>query len=440
MSRDPEQAAEAGALPSRRRTIRREEDRRLIRRDRELEAARRVTEALFEHLTTETLVANALQTALDVVGAESGSILLADAESRQLVFRHSIGKSPVQVGTTIPWDLGIAGEVFHSGVPMVIHDAQADPRHFPGIDKLTGHETHDMITVPLKRWEGEPIGVLQVLNKREGRLDEDDVALLTIVSAIAATSIEQARLYQDAKLAEVARILGNIGHDIKNLLMPVVCGTGLLEGEIKELLESSSNIQAARAKASFELCREVIGMVRSSTRRIHDRVREIADCIKGLSAPPEFAPCQVAAVVESVFKTLHWLAQEQGVTLQVKELDHLPPIVADERRLFNAFYNLVNNAIPEVQPGGSVTISGRTEDDGKHILISVADTGRGIPPDVLRTLFTPRTISRKAGGTGLGTKIVKDVVDAHGGEVTVDSQVGVGTTFHLRLPLQPPGA
>ncbi len=143
--------------------------------------------------------------------------------------------------------------------------------------------------------------------------------------------------------------------------------------------------------------------------------------------------------MESVFKTLHWLAQEQGVTLQVKELDRLPLIVADERRLFNAFYNLVNNAIPEVQPEGSVTISGRAEDDGKHILITVADTGRGIPPDVLRTLFTPRAISRKAGGTGLGTKIVKDVVDAHGGQITVESEVGVGTTFRLRLPLRPPG-
>jgi signal transduction histidine kinase len=437
--RDSEQEAGLIPLPNRRQSTRREEDRRLQRRDRELEAARRISEALFQRLTTDELVAQALHTALDVIGAESGSILLADHQSEQLVFRHSIGASPVQTGTTIPWNQGIAGDVFHSGKPVVIREAKADPRHFTGIDDLTRHVTHDLIALPLKRWEGEPIGVLEVLNKREGQLDEDDLAILTIVSGIAAASIEQARLFQDAKLAEVARVLGDIGHDIKNLLMPVICGTGLLESEIKDLLNSSRDISTIKAKASFELCAEVIGMVRSSTRRIQDRVQEIADCVKGRSAPPEFAPCQVARVVDSVFETLRWLATEKGVALRSSGLDQLPPMIADERRLFNAFYNLVNNAIPEVQPGGSVTITGCAEDGGKHILISVADTGRGIPPEVLRTLFTARTISHKAGGTGLGTKIVKDVVDAHGGQVTVESQVGGGTTFHLRFPLRLPG-
>ena len=439
MSRDSEQEAGLLPLPNRRQSARREEDRRLQRRDREMEAARRISEALFQHLTTDELVAQALRTALEVIGAESGSILLADHQSEELVFRHSLGVSPVQTGTTIPWKQGIAGDVFHSGQPIVIRDAKADPRHFTGIDELTGHVTHDLIALPLKRWEGEPIGVLEVLNKREGQLDEEDLAILTIISGIAASSIEQARLFQEAKLAEVARVLGDIGHDIKNLLMPVICGTGLLESEIKDLLNSSRKIPTTKAKASFELCAEVIGMVRSSTRRIQDRVKEIADCVKGRTTPPEFAQCQIARVVDSVFETLRWVATEKEVAFRSSGLDQLPQIVADERRLFNAFYNLVNNAIEAVPSGGSITISGR-EDRAEHSLkLFVTDSGRGIPPEVLRTLFTPSTISRKAGGTGLGTKIVKDVVDAHGGEVTVESQVGVGTTFHLRLPLRPPG-
>jgi len=439
MSRDSEQEAGLLPLPNRRQSARREEDRRLQRRDREMEAARRISEALFQHLTTDELVAQALRTALEVIGAESGSILLADHQSEELVFRHSLGVSPVQTGTTIPWKQGIAGDVFHSGQPIVIRDAKTDPRHFTGIDELTGHVTHDLIALPLKRWEGEPIGVLEVLNKREGQLDEEDLAILTIISGIAASSIEQARLFQEAKLAEVARVLGDIGHDIKNLLMPVICGTGLLESEIKDLLNSSRKIPTTKAKASFELCAEVIGMVRSSTRRIQDRVKEIADCVKGRTTPPEFAQCQIARVVDSVFETLRWVATEKEVAFRSSGLDQLPQIVADERRLFNAFYNLVNNAIEAAPSGGSITISGR-EDRAEHSLkLFVTDSGRGIPPEVLRTLFTPSTISRKAGGTGLGTKIVKDVVDAHGGEVTVESQVGVGTTFHLRLPLRPPG-
>jgi len=438
-SRDSEQEAGLLPLPNRRQSARREEDRRLQRRDREMEAARRISEALFQHLTTDELVAQALRTALEVIGAESGSILLADRQSEELVFRHSLGVSPVQTGTTIPWKQGIAGDVFHSGRPIVIRDAKADPRHFTGIDELTGHVTHDLIALPLKRWEGEPIGVLEVLNKREGQLDEEDLAILTIISGIAASSIEQARLFQEAKLAEVARVLGDIGHDIKNLLMPVICGTGLLESEIKDLLNSSRKIPTTKAKASFELCAEVIGMVRSSTRRIQDRVKEIADCVKGRTTPPEFAQCQIARVVDSVFETLRWVATEKEVAFRSSGLDQLPQIVADERRLFNAFYNLVNNAIEAVPSGGSITISGREDRADQSLKLFVTDSGRGIPPEVLRTLFTASTISRKAGGTGLGTKIVKDVVDAHGGEVTVESQVGVGTTFHLRLPLRPPG-
>lgn len=67
----------------------------------------------------------------------------------------------------------------------------------------------------------------------------------------------------------------------------------------------------------------------------------------------------------------------------------------------------------------------------------MTDTGRGMPPEIRDSLFSARAVSRKAGGTGLGTKIVKDVVEAHKGQITVESEIGVGTTFHIRLPLDP---
>lgn len=195
MGPDFKRAVRSSRVSDRRSSSRREEDRRLQRRDRELEAARRISEALFQHLHTDDLVAQALHTTLDVINAESGSILLADAETKRLVFRHSIGPNPPQVGTEIPWSEGIAGAAFQSGKPIVVRDAKTDPRHFAGIDDVTGHVTRDMIALPLKRWEGEPIGVLEVLNKREGVLDEDDLAILTIISSLAASSIEQARLH-----------------------------------------------------------------------------------------------------------------------------------------------------------------------------------------------------------------------------------------------------
>ena len=406
----------------------------LLQRERELEAAQRLSEALFQHLTVNDLVQKALHTALDVMGAEAGSVLLADAESQQLVFRHSIGENPVPPGTGMAWSEGIAGSVFISGEAAVIPDAQRDTRFFGGIDRTTGYQTRDMIALPLKRWGGQPIGVLNVLNKRKGSLNKDDLAILTIISSLTATAIEQARLFEEAKLAEVVHRIGDIGHDVKNMLTPVVLGAKILEEELDAFFSRTPSTEVPGAQKSQERCDMVIGMLNNSARRIQDRVKQIADCVKNLSSSPEFAPCRLASVIQSVLDILGLQAQEKRVSIRLDGLDGLPEIFADERRLYNVFYNLINNALPEVPVGGSITLSGRAESD--HLRLSVADTGRGMPHEVLNSLFTPHTISRKPGGTGLGTKIIKDVVEAHGGTITVESKEGVGTTFYICLPLR----
>jgi signal transduction histidine kinase len=426
---------------NRRQQWRRHEDVKLHQRERELDAARRICQALFQHSSVEKLVEGVLSTALQVIGADAGSVLLADREAKQLVFRYVIGPgSDKLIGLALPWGKGIVGAVFHSGEAAVIGDVSQDTRHFPDVDARTGYKTRDMIVLPLKRWEGEPIGVMSVLNKREGRLDQDDVAILTIISALSAQAIEQARLFEEAKLAEVVRLLGDIGHDVKNMLFPIVMGAGIMHDEIRDFLQGKPALREDTAAQTLQkTCTDVIGMQRNGAHRIQDRMREVADCVKGLSAPPVFAPCRVLDVVQNVLETLRLVADENGVAIKLEGLGTLPLIQADERRLYNAFYNLINNAIPEVPRGGSITIRGKTSSEARAVYLAVADTGRGMPPDVRARLFTKRAISTKFGGTGLGTKIVKDVVDAHGGHITVDSEEGVGTTFHLLLPFQPPG-
>jgi len=425
----------------RRRAPRRQQDRRLLQRERELEAARLICQALSQHVNVDELVENALRIALEVVNAEAGSVLLADEKAQQLVFRYVIGEKAEQLrGTAIPWDKGVAGAVFQSGEPAIIGDVARDTRHFSAIDNSTGFKTLDMITIPLKRWEGDPIGVLQVLNKREGQLNKDDIAILTIVSALAAQAIEQARLFETAKLAEVARLLGDIGHDIKNLLTPVITGAEFLQTELNKLFGSLTAMGISGTQASQDLCNRVIGLLQDAARRIQDRVKEIGDCVKGLSTPPEFAPCRVAGVVDDVIKTLHVLADEKNVLLRADGLDALPSISADERRLFNALYNLVHNAISAVPGGGSITVRGNVVEADGLLHLAVIDTGPGMPSDIRNSLFTGRAKSNKVGGTGLGTKIVKDVVDAHGGQISVESKEDVGTTIHIRLPLQQAGS
>ncbi|MDX1411695.1 MAG: HAMP domain-containing sensor histidine kinase, partial [Nitrospirales bacterium] len=269
------------------------------------------------------------------------------------------------------------------------------------------------------------------------QLDDQDVDILAIISAFTALAIEQARLFQEAKIAEVVRVLGDVGHDIKNMLMPVLHGTSLLSDNLNDhftLLKDGKFPDLKGTEASSQV---LIKIIERNARRIQDRVKEIADHVKGVTNPPRFGPCRIGGVVATVNETLAYLANEKGVSICTRGLRDLPIIQADEYRLFNAFYNLINNAIPEVPAGGRIIVEGRFEDSEQAVLLSVADSGKGMKSDVRDRLFTSRAVSTKPGGTGLGTKIVKDVVTAHGGSISVESQEGVGTTFHIRLPLDP---
>ena len=247
-----------------------------------------------------------------------------------------------------------------------------------------------------------------------------------------------AQLLEAAKLAEVTKVLGNVGHDIKNMLMPVLTGTSLLEDELKEIFATVGQADAKARENSETTCAELTEMIRNNARRIHDQVREIADAVKGVTSAPHFVSCQISQVVEGVKKSLHVSAKEKGIALHVEGLHTLPLIQADEKRLFTALYNLIGNAIPEIPSGGSVTVTGHINDREGHVELVVADTGKGMPPEVRERLFTNNAISTKAGGTGLGTKIVKDAIDAHQGTIRVESTEGVGTSFHITLPINGP--
>jgi signal transduction histidine kinase len=190
---------------------------------------------------------------------------------------------------------------------------------------------------------------------------------------------------------------------------------------------------------------EAMEMTYEGTTATQERVREIADAVKGIVAQPHFEPANVNEIVEAVAKPLKIVADKAHVTLDLSGLGDVPRADLDRKRIYNALYNLVNNALPETPRGGSVSIrtsvvsaNGGAPDT---LQVVVADTGRGMPEHVKARLFTDQAVSTKVGGTGLGTRIVKNVIDAHGGSITVDSEEGRGTTFTLRLPLrQPEGA
>jgi signal transduction histidine kinase len=128
-------------------------------------------------------------------------------------------------------------------------------------------------------------------------------------------------------------------------------------------------------------------------------------------------------------------AQDKGITLSIEVAPDLPPVRADAARLGNALANLLTNALTYTDRGGRITLSAARSND--HVVLGVADTGRGIPLEYLPRVFDKffRVPGQSVpGGTGLGLAIVQEIVTAHGGTVTCDSQPGQGTVFHIKLP------
>ena len=407
---------------------------RLARR--QIEAVQRVSAALTSVSDLDVLLRQALETAMDVVEAEAGSILLHDPEQNVLIFRHAVGPvSDALLGTSLDLSLGkgIAGEVFRTGQGRISPDVEADADHVGTVDARTGYHTRSLMTAALKARTGSALGVIQLVNKRRGEFDAGDMAVIEIVSSLVTMSLQNALLAKEANLAAVARSVGEISHDIGNMLTHVLPYVETLEGSILDVRDQKPGAQ----EALEDFYREVRDNVAEGVQQVVTRTREIAGALKGEVAPVIFKPGRPFETAQRVVVSLGGAAQRAEVSLKA-EGDALLEASFDSHRLYNALYNLVNNALPETPAGGSIVITVAEDSDPAYYTLSVTDTGRGMPEEIRRRLFSDATYSSKPGGTGLGTRIVRRIVEQHGGTPTVASVVGGGTTFMLRLPKAPP--
>lgn len=430
-----------------------EELRRTIQeRDEQIRAIHRITAALGGIVRQQDLIREALAVSLDLVDAGAGSIILFSKEREKLVFTHVVGPTADElVGMELDPDQGIAGAVFRSGELRISEDMTAEKDHDTRVGEKVHYVTKNMVTVPLKSVEGDPIGVMQVLNKSDGIFTEADVNVLAILGAQIASAIETSRLHEKARLAEVVQFIGHIAHDVKNMVTPVHTGAETLEFMLDDMFaqleqmgdeldeERAAELDQISAEVR-EFYREMISIIIDGSTNVQERTREISDCIKGLISEPSFEPVDLNELVRRAMRPLSLVAEDSKVGLPADLAEPAPQVPADEKQLYNAIYNLVNNAIQACEEGDTVTISTGVEaggewPEGDHAWLRVADTGSGIPDHVREKLFTDDAISTKPGGTGLGTRIIGNVVRSHGGVIEVDSEVGVGTTMTIKLPL-----
>jgi len=422
----------------------------LSHRERQIHAVHAISHALFSHSTPDAMIRETLLQAIAVLDADAGSLLVHNPASDTLVFRHVVGPAAETLtGYTMPASQGIAGRVFRSGQPDIVSNlgSNAKGADFNGaVDAQTGSVTRSMATVAIKRPGASPIGVMQIVDFG-GDYDHYDLEVLEVIAGQAAIAIDRARLEQNSRKAAMVNLIGDISHDIKNMLTPIQTGVWTLDpmlGEMFSRLDAAcadlSAGERAKIEAATRIAREDYGWILQNAldaaERVQIRTREIADAVKGVSAAPRFVRADFNALVEEVAHSLRLVAHDAQVELSC-DLDALLPDVEFDRKLiYNALYNLATNALSETPEEGMVTLRTRAlSASDSNFLVEVSDNGRGMTPDVRASLFSDDAISTKVGGTGLGTRIVFDVVRRHRGYISVQSEIGVGTTFTLLLPL-----
>ncbi|MCL4477020.1 MAG: ATP-binding protein, partial [Nitrospirae bacterium] len=181
-------------------------------------------------------------------------------------------------------------------------------------------------------------------------------------------------------------------------------------------------------KDNPSLTREDMEVVLSAAEQMDEILSRFLRFARG----DEFNPSEVYInpVIKEVVNLTQHQAKNQRVTVEM-DLTKLPPVKADRGLLEQAIMNLVLNAIEAMPEGGTLTVSSRN-DDGYYI-VSVADTGQGIPEEIRGKIFDP-FFTTKGDGTGLGLSIVYNIVNIHGGDISFESNGGE-TTFTMKIPV-----
>lgn len=234
-----------------------------------------------------------------------------------------------------------------------------------------------------------------------------------------AEAIESARKLKDAeRLAAIGATAGMVGHDIRNPLQAITSDVYLAKSELDALPDSEGK------KAILESLVE--------TEKNVDYINKIVQDLQDYARPinPNIEESDLKEIVEKLI-TKNGMPSNIEVNVQVTE--EARKISADSYYLNRILYNLVTNAIQAMPQGGSLTV--KTERESKDMLITVQDTGIGIPPDMRTKIFTVM-FTTKSKGQGFGLPVVKRMTEALGGTVTFESELGKGTRFIVRLPPQ----
>lgn len=308
------------------------------------------------------------------------------------------------------------------------------------IDDLSQHSDLNVLDLPLRAparallvvpllYDGRIIGSISLRQTRQPReWEEAEVELAQAVAAQAAIAVEQSRLYQTTrqqaeKLLELDRqkteFFQNVSHEFRT---PLTLTIGPLESAVEHqqgLSYDQSVIALRNSRRLLRLVNQLLDLQRLDAGRMQSR----------------FRPCNVLNFVEQVVDAFRPYCEKKQIALLTCLAD-CPAVYLDLEKFDKVLYNLLSNAIKFTEAGGKIEVSLQSTDT--DCLIQVKDTGIGIRADQIPHLFdrfrqADGSANRRYEGSGLGLALVKELVDLHGGKVSVKSTYGEGTTFAIGL-------
>jgi signal transduction histidine kinase len=385
-----------------------------------LERLIEISSSLNSTLNLRPLLHRIVLAGKELTDTQACSILLIDRKSGELYFEAATNLPGIH-SIVVPMAGSVAGWVVQNGESLIVPDAQNDPRFdfSSKADEQSTFTTRSILAVPMVSRD-TVIGVLEAINKEHSaEFTREDLELLEVLGDQAAVAVQNALLFQQSDL------ISEIVHEMRTPLNSVIAYADLIR---RPGMTPEQSVQFA-------------GIIQHEAERISEMTNNFLELARLQSGRASLAqdPVDLSTVVHMAINVLKPQADEKQLVLSVDVPANPPSIMGDAQRLHQALLNLLSNAIKYCNSGDQVTISAWWEVD--HVTVSVADTGPGIPEDALPSIFerfyrVPGT-ERKVVGTGLGLAITQQIIEAHGGAISVSSKEGHGTTFSFTLPVHP---
>lgn len=320
-------------------------------------------------------------------------------------------------------------QVLRTKQPVVISDLDQEPEsHIAELPLRSASKA--LMVVPLLS-DGEIIGSISLRqNHRTRQWQDSEINLVQVVAVQAALAVQQARLYQKTRqqaerLLEADRIktefFQNISHEFRTPLT-------LMIGPLESAINQQQDLPQEQAKIALRNSRRLLRLVN----QLLDLQRFDAGRMQ-----PSFRPCDLIAFCQSTVESFQPYCHKKEIHLKT-DLHSCPLLYLDLERFDKVLYNLLSNAMKFTPPGGTITL--RVEPLGDHCRLQVQDTGIGIQPEQIPYLFerfrqAEGSANRSYEGSGLGLALVKELVELHKGQISVESVYGQGTTFTVWLQL-----